>query len=139
VKRREEGGEEKEEGGEEREEGGEEREKRNMNIKMDLISEDKVNSMGSMEKIRFVLDGVKSGNIVVLEGGLTSEEQMKLIELAMLEVDEDFTGIEMSGYPSKKGFFNLRKKTRLTVVGPAKTMHTIKKGKDWISAVISEI
>jgi len=110
---------------------------RKMQIEMRLISKDKMESMSSMEKLRFVLDGVKSGNIVVLEGGLTSEEQMKLIELTMIEVSEDFPGIEMSGYPSKSGFLNLRKKTRLTVVGPANTMKTIKKGKDLISAIIS--
>ena len=110
-----------------------------MEIKMNLISEDKINSMTSTEKLRFVLDGVKSGNIVVLEGGLTSEEQMKLIELTMTEVDDDFPGIEMSGYPSKKGFLNIRKKTRLTVIGPAKMMHTTKKDKDLISAIISAI
>ncbi|NOR78438.1 MAG: DUF2073 domain-containing protein [Methanophagales archaeon] len=110
-----------------------------MEIKMNLISEDKINSMTSTEKLRFVLDGVKSGNIVVLEGGLTSEEQMKLIELTMTEVDDDFPGIEMSGYPSKRGFLNIRKKARLTVIGPAKMMHTTKKDKDLISAVISAI
>ncbi|MBA7511487.1 hypothetical protein ES705_03483 [subsurface metagenome] len=104
---------------------------------MDLVSEERINSMGSMEKIRFVLEGVKSGNIVVLEGGLTSEEQMNLIELTMAEVSEDFPGIEMSGYPSKKGFLNMRRKARLTVIGPAKIMRTMKKEKDLISAVIS--
>jgi len=110
-----------------------------MEIKMDVISEDKINSMSSTEKLRFVLDGVKSGNIVILEGGLTSEEQMKLIELTMTEVSDDFPGIEMSGYPAKKSFLNLRRKTRLTVIGPAKTMRTIKKEKDSISAIISAI
>lgn len=110
-----------------------------MEIKMDLISEDKIASMTSIEKLRFVLDGVKAGKIVILEGGLTSEEQMKLIELTMTEVNEDFPGIEMSGYPSKKGFLNLRRKTRLTVVGPAKVMRTIRRDKDLISAIISAI
>jgi hypothetical protein len=110
-----------------------------MEIKMDLISEDKITSMTSMEKLRFVLDGVKAGKIVILEGGLTSEEQMNLIELTMTEVNEDFPGIEMSGYPSKKGFLNLRRKTRLTVVGPAKVMRTIRRDRDLISALISAI
>lgn len=110
-----------------------------MGIKMDLISEDKLNSMGSMEKLRFVLDGVKSGNIVILEGGLTSEEQMKLIELTMTEVDDDFPGIEISGYPSKRGFLNLRRKTRLTMIGPAAVIRTIKKDKDLISTVVSSV
>ncbi len=106
-------------------------------IEMNLVSRDKVESMGSMEKLRFILDGVKSGNIVVLEGGLTAEEQMKLIELTMMEVDDDFTGIEISGYPTKRSFLNLRKKTRLTVIGPAAKMKTIRKDKDLISAIIS--
>jgi len=110
-----------------------------MEIKMDLISEDKINAMPSIEKLRFVLDGVKAGKIVILEGGLTSEEQMNLIELTMTEVNDDFPGIEMSGYPSKKGFLNLRRKTRLTVVGPARVMRTIRKDKDLISAIISAI
>ena len=110
-----------------------------MEIKMDLISEDKINSMSSTEKLRFILDGVKSGNIVILEGGLTTEEQMQLIELTMTEVDDDFPGIELNGYPSKRSFFNLRKKTRLTVIGPAKMMRTIKKDKDLISAVVSAV
>lgn len=110
-----------------------------MEIKMDLISEDKIASMTSIEKLRFVLDGVKAGKIVILEGGLTSEEQMKLIELTMTEVNEDFPGIEMSGYPSKKGFLNLRRKTRLTVVGPARVMRTIRRDRDLISAIISAI
>ncbi|MBA5942324.1 MAG: DUF2073 domain-containing protein [Methanophagales archaeon] len=106
---------------------------------MDLISEDKLNSMGSMEKLRFVLDGVKSGNIVILESGLTSEEQMKLIELTMTEVDDDFPGIEISGYPSKRGFLNLRRKTRLTMIGPAAVIRTIKKDKDLISTLVSSV
>ncbi|MFZ2071286.1 MAG: DUF2073 domain-containing protein [Halobacteriota archaeon] len=108
-----------------------------MEIEMRLISRDKMESMTSMEKLRFVLDGVKSGNIVVLEGGLTPEEQMKLIELTMIEVNDEFPGIEISGYPSKPGFLNMRRKTRLTVIGSAKRMKTIKEGKDLISAIIS--
>jgi len=106
---------------------------------MDLISEDKINSMTSIEKLRFVLDGVKGGNIVILEGGLTSEEQMQLIELTMTEVNDDFPGIEIGGYPSRKGLLNLRKKTRLTVIGPANIMRTIRKDKDLISAIVSAI
>jgi len=109
-----------------------------MEIKMDLVSEDKINSMTSMEKLRFVLDGVKAGNIVIVEGGLTSEEQMELIELTMTEVSDDFPGIEMSGYPTKKGFF-IKRKTRLTVIGPANMMRTIRKDKDLISAIVSAI
>jgi hypothetical protein len=60
---------------------------------------------------------------------------MKLIEATMKEVNEDFPGIEIEGYPAKKGFFRMfgmRKKTRITVVGPAKILTTVKKEKDLI-------
>ncbi|MDF2958012.1 MAG: DUF2073 family protein [Candidatus Alkanophagales archaeon MCA70_species_1] len=116
--------------------GGGEEEK---DIKLDLISEDRMASMTSMEKIRFILDGVKLGNIVVLEGGLTPEEQMKLIEMTMSEIDEDFAGIEIGSYPVKRGFLGLRRRTRLTIVGPANMMKTIKKDKDLIRAIISRV
>ena len=116
--------------------GGEEEGK---DIKLDLVSEERMASMTSMEKIRFILDGVKLGNIVVLEGGLTPEEQMKLIEMTMSEIDEDFAGIEIGSYPVRRGFLGLRRRTRLTIVGPANMMKTIKKDKDLIRAIISRV
>lgn len=110
-----------------------------MKVKIDIIAEEKIAAMKEQERIRFVLDGVKSGNIVVLEGGLTPDEQMKLIEVTMTEINEDFTGIEIGGDSRKKSFLRLRKKSRPTVIGPAKVMETIKKDKHSISAVISVI
>ncbi|MCZ7404534.1 MAG: DUF2073 domain-containing protein, partial [Candidatus Methanoperedens sp.] len=50
-------------------------------IQMDLISEDKLDSMTSMEKVRLILDEVRNGKILILEKGLTPNEQTKLIEL----------------------------------------------------------
>ena len=41
---------------------------------MDLISQEKLEHMTSMEKIRLILDKVKTGRIVVLESGLTPDE-----------------------------------------------------------------
>ncbi len=103
-----------------------------------------------MEKIRLILDDVMEGNIVVLEKGLTPDEQSKLIEITMLEIVPDgFSGIEMetytptsSGSAGGGGFFAklLGKKgsgTRMTVIGPANQMKTIKKDKDLISAWVS--
>ncbi|MHC1567713.1 MAG: DUF2073 domain-containing protein [Candidatus Syntropharchaeia archaeon] len=112
-----------------------------MEIQLDLISEDCLSSMTSMEKIRFILDSVRSGNILVLERGLTPEEEMKLIEVTMAEIGGDFMGIEIESYPIKQrslfGRFLGKPQTRLTVIGPAKQMKTIKKNRDFISALIS--
>lgn len=117
-------------------------------VQIDLISEERLSRLTSMEKIRLILDGVKEGNIVVLEKGLAPEETTKLIELTMREITPDgFTGIEMETYPVEEkegGIVSLvsrllRKKnrSRLTVIGPANQLKTIRKEKDLISAWIS--
>ena len=118
-------------------------------VQIDLISADRLEKMTTMEKIRLILDDVIEGNIVVLEKGLTPDEQSRLIEITMLEITPDgFSGIEMETYSPKDtgssggGLFGrlLGKKgpgTRMTVIGPANQMKTIKKDKDLISAWVS--
>ncbi|WP_062399747.1 DUF2073 domain-containing protein [Methanogenium cariaci] len=118
-------------------------------VQIDLISADRLDKMTTMEKIRLILDDVMEGNIVVLEKGLTPDEQSRLIEVTMREITPDgFSGIEMETYAPKDtgssgGLFGKLlggKKgsvTRMTVIGPANQMKTIKKDKDLISAWVS--
>ncbi|NYT04946.1 MAG: DUF2073 domain-containing protein [Methanomicrobiales archaeon] len=115
-------------------------------VQIDLISAERLEKMTVMEKIRLILDDVMEGNIVVLEKGLAPDEQSKLIEITMREITPDgFSGIEMETYAGegdrKPGFLDrlLGKKSgaRLTVIGPADQMKTIKKEKDLISAWVS--
>jgi len=116
-------------------------------VQIDLISEDRLAKLTSMEKIRLILDDVKEGNIIVLEKGLAPEEASKLIELTMMEIRPDgFTGIEMETYPESEsvgfsGFISRligrKASSRLTVIGPANQLKMIKKEKDLISAWVS--
>ena len=114
-------------------------------IQLDLISEDKLDAMTSMEKVRLILDEVRNGKILILEKGLTPNEQTKLIELTMTEIAPDeFSGIEIESYPVKQNDNLLNKllgkttlKTRLTAIGPAAQLKTIKKSRDLISALVS--
>jgi hypothetical protein len=117
-------------------------------VQIDLISAERLDSMTMMEKIRLILDDVMQGNVVVIERGLAPEEQSKLIEVTMREITPDgFSGIEMETYPSRDGddrpgFFGRlfgKKSTasRLTVIGPADQMKTIRKEKDLISTWVS--
>lgn len=114
-------------------------------IQMDLISEDKLDGMTSMEKVRLILDEVRNGKILILEKGLTPNEQTKLIELTMTEISpDDFSGIEIESYPVKQSDTFLNRllgktslKTRLTVIGSASQLKTIKKDRDLISALVS--
>ena len=114
-------------------------------VQMDLISEEKMANMTAMEKIRLILDGVKEGKIIVLEKGLTPTEEAKLIEMTMTEItQEDFPGIEIESYPSSQNqklidriFRKPVVRTRLTVIGPANQLKTLKKDRDLISALVS--
>jgi len=114
-------------------------------VQIDLISQESLENMTSMEKIHLILDKVRQGTIVILEKGLEPDEQSKLIEMTMKEIlPDDFNGIEMETYPSHEESSFLSRligkhstSTRLTVIGPANQLKMIKKDKNQISAWIS--
>jgi hypothetical protein len=113
-------------------------------VQMDLISGEKLEKMTSMEKVRLILDKVKTGRIVVLESGLTPDEEVRLIEMTMTEIRVDeFSGIEIESYPSKKEgsfldkLFGKALKGRMTVIGPANQIRTIEKDKYQIITKVS--
>ncbi|MEN6343483.1 MAG: DUF2073 domain-containing protein [Methanospirillum sp.] len=116
-------------------------------VQLDLISEERLARLTSMEKIRLILDEVMAGNIVVLEAGLSPEDSSKLIEMTMMEITPDgFSGIEMETYPARSaggGFFarlfggGRPSSSRLTVIGPANQLKMLRKERDLISAWVS--
>ncbi|MES3516081.1 MAG: DUF2073 domain-containing protein [Natronomonas sp.] len=116
-------------------------------VQIDLISADRINGMRTMEKIRLILDGVHDGNIVILEEGLDPEEESKLIEVTMSEINPDgFTGIEIETYPSGESsdaglLGRLMGKNKqpqtLTVIGPADRIETLHKDENLISTLIT--
>lgn len=114
-------------------------------VRIDLISEERLSRMPSMEKIRLILDRVREGTIIILESGLSPEEQSSLIEMTMQEILPDtFSGIEIESYPSKQktGMFSRLVRgedehRRLTVIGPANQLKMIRRDRDLISAWIS--
>ena len=57
---------------------------RSNGVNINLISQQMLDGMAGEEKITFVLGEVKLGKILVLEYGLTPEEQAKLIERTMM-------------------------------------------------------
>lgn len=111
-------------------------------ISIDLISEEMLGRMGSYEKIRFILDNVKDGKILVLEKGLDPKEEAELIERTMEEIDHNrFIGIEMESYESKSTGsiwerIRRKKRTRMEVVGPADMLKTVYKDGNVIRALV---
>ncbi|WP_053946761.1 DUF2073 domain-containing protein [Halolamina sediminis] len=116
-------------------------------VRVDMISGARMEGLTSMEKIRLILDGVRDGNIVILEEGLTPDEESKLIEVTMTEISPDeFSGIEIETYPksssSNPGLFDRlmgkeEQTQKLTVIGPANQIQTLHKDENLISALVS--
>jgi hypothetical protein len=114
-------------------------------VQLDLISGERMSDLTSMEKIRLILDGVREGNIVVLEQGLSPDEESKLIEVTMSEINPDeFSGIEIESYPrpdSGGGFLGRlvgsKSEQKLTVIGPADRIETLHKDENLISTLVT--
>ena len=113
-------------------------------IQLDLISEARISQMASMEKVRYIIDEVRKGKILVLEKGLNPMEEAKLIEMTMTAIQPDvFSGIEMQSYPANPDgsllgkLFRKQSNKRLTVIGPANQLKTLKKDRNLISALVS--
>ncbi|AQL42779.1 hypothetical protein BV210_08670 [Halorientalis sp. IM1011] len=115
-------------------------------VQIDLISGERMENMTSMEKIRMILDGVHEGNIVILEEGLSPDEESRLIEVTMTEISPDeFNGIEIETYPQSgstdSGLLNRlmgnNETKKLTVIGPANQIETLHKDETLISALVS--
>jgi len=111
-------------------------------ISVNLVSKEKLDEFTSNEKLNFIIKEVKKGKVLVLEQGLTPFEQTELIENTMKEIKQDtFIGIEMEGYSEdKKTFiqklFRIIKKPRMTVIGPADLLKTIRKDSNMIQTKI---
>jgi len=108
-------------------------------LKMDFLSSDALISRSSMEKVSMIVDRVKSGDLLVIEGGLSPQEEAELIETTMREIDiENFVGIEIYTLEKDKtSLFGLSKKKTvgLTIIGPANIMSAVKKKSNFLSMI----
>ena len=126
----------------------------NGEIQLDLISENQLENMGSMEKIQFILDSVKENKIVILESGLDPDEEAQLVEVTMSKINpEGFSGLEIESYPEAEpnngggGLFskvinktkssNNTSNNSLTVIGPSGKMETLEKDESVIKTLVS--
>lgn len=108
-------------------------------LKMDFLSSTALTNRTSLEKISMIVERVKNGDLVVIEGGLTPEEEAELIETTMREIDvENFMGIDIYTLEKdKSSFFGLsRKKTvGITIIGPANVMKAVKRKSNFLSMI----
>jgi len=116
-------------------------------VQLDLLNGDKLQDLTSNEKIRLILDSVQKENIVILEIGLEPEEESKLIERTMTQIQPDgFSGIEIETYQpvkeKKTGLIGrvLNKDdndSKLTIIGPANKIQTLHKDEQLLSTLVT--
>lgn len=126
-------------------------------IKMDFVSSTILDKKPKNKRVAFILNKVKDGSILVLDGVLEPEDEMDLIKETMRRVDDGFPGIEVCSLKKElkgiQGFFdrmtdqriklqkaftgkipeNYSLRTGITLIGPAKYIKDIKKNPDSFS------
>jgi len=64
-------------------------------LKIQFLSSDVLNRKSEDARVRFVLDIVKDGTILVTDGVMAPDEELGLIRETMRRVDDGFPGIEV--------------------------------------------
>ncbi len=117
--------------------------KKKNGVKIEFLSQVRLQKKAFEEKLNLIMDSVKDENILVLEEALSAEEKAQLIEKSMEECDEDFPGIEFSGFDSREnlldrviaGLTGRERKDGLLIVGSSDIMEKVKEDKDAISMI----
>jgi hypothetical protein len=133
-----------------------------MKLKLDFISSILLNEKTPPKRINFILNKVKDGRIIVIDGVLKPEEEMNLIRETMRRVDDGFPGIEVCSLRKPQKFYDAilerimdqkekvqklfgtitgnesvttNVRSGMTLIGPAKYIKRIKKNPDSFSVL----
>ena len=103
------------------------------------------------DKMKRILKGVKEDKIILIEGRLDPLEESELIKRTMGEITKKFRGIEIASldYDFRKmelwdqvkknlAYMLLKKRSGLTIVGPASIVREIKKDPNKIELLTME-
>jgi len=117
-----------------------------MTIELEFISSDVLLKKESSEKIKYILDRIKKNKILVVEESMSALEESKLIEATMNQINNKFSGVEISTLKDK-GSEGIRQKLirflggstgGLTIIGPSKMIRKVKKQPQRISLLAGE-
>lgn len=114
---------------------------------------DEIEGLSSGERIRKLLKIILSDKIILLQGRLTPEEEVRLIEdtMAMIDHVKGFKGVELAVLNPRKGnstFDDLRKglakmlvgdRNAMTIIGPATMIKEIKRDPGKIELMLKKI
>lgn len=110
-------------------------------VKIEFLSKMNLQDKSFEEKLDLIMDNVRDENILVLEEALSPKEKAQLIEKSMEETDENFPGVEFSGFNSPNSWIEkilrritgVEEKEGLLIVGSPHVMEKVDEDKDAIS------
>lgn len=133
--------------------------KKKLKLKFDFISSEILERKDMNSRIKFILNKVKDGTILVTDGVMNPEEEMNLIKETMRRVDNGFPGIEVCSLRKEvkgiRGFLeklsdqglkiqkiltgkepkSKKLKEGITLIGPAVFIKKIKRNPDSFSVL----
>ncbi|MBI2671259.1 DUF2073 domain-containing protein [Candidatus Woesearchaeota archaeon] len=108
-------------------------------LTLQFIPNTEIANLDQESKLRKLISLIKSDRILVLEGGLSSYEEMQLIERTMEQINKEFRGIEICTVSSEKRKTEFSTKIKeailkafgyksgLTIIGPASIVKEIRR------------
>lgn len=116
-------------------------------VRIEIIGSEELDDMNSNEKINHIIECVKNGSTILLESGISPDEQALLIEKTMMQIDQDeFKGLDIETYDKNNGsdrsiidkILNRKSdKKDLTIIGAANKMETIHSDENRISTILN--
>ena len=119
-------------------------------MEVKIVSNSMISQLETSKKIDKIYSMVKSGNLVVLEGRLTTEEEMMLTSKSLKHVSDKFSGIDIAFLNAKNegnrferlkfklAMYLLRYEIGITVIGPSKKVKELKMNPDQIDILLSK-
>ncbi|MEA2071740.1 MAG: DUF2073 domain-containing protein [Asgard group archaeon] len=116
-----------------------------MNYYIDFITKKATDKLTSFEKVKMIIRRVRNNRVLILEAGLTSEEEAELIKQTMMVIDFDnFIGVEFFNWERKKSEHNRLFKrnstdNKYTVVAPTEAVNVIEDSQELLSLEIMPV
>jgi len=112
-----------------------------MNYIVDFITKNATDKLTTFEKIKMIIRLVRQNRVLIIEDGLSPEEEAELIKQTMTVIDFDnFIGLEFfnwnRGSPDNRKFFKRSSSAsdgKYTVVAPSAAVQIIENSQDLLS------
>jgi len=103
-------------------------------MKINFISKNATKYLTTREKIQMILKLVRNNVMIVLEEGLSPEEQLELLKETMREIDPlKFVGVDIISFNGPNRLYSRESVTSLTIIAPGGRIEIVKRTPNQLS------